>query len=247
MKLNEVYSDQAYHFYHTRKKHWPEMDSFLNIVKNLPQNCRWIDLGCGAWRVVLWLHNLWRADIQYIGVDNARGFIFLAKDLYPTKNFVQDDMLEFVSKQNQQNVQCISAIASIQHLDSTTKRQLFFDLSYRALEYNWYLILTNRTFSKRFILKYWHEILFSLRNNLISLWKYKRNDLSIPRKDPQRRKNNKIFERYYHIFLLDELKSHALKAWFSIEKICYMSQEGKETKNRFYARNSILICKKSLI
>ena len=45
------------------------------------------------------------------------------------------------------------------------------------------------------------------------------NDISIPRKDPQRQKNGKIFERYYHIFLLKELEGYVLEAGFSIDKI----------------------------
>lgn len=247
MQLNEFYSDQALHFYHTRKRHRPEMDSFSDIVKKLPKNCKWIDLGCGAGRVVLWLENLWRKDIQYTGIDNAKWFIFLARDLYPAKKFENKDMLEYILKQKQQNIWCISAIASIQHLDEISKRQAFFDLSYRTLQYNGYLLVTNRSFSKRFLLKYWRQILFSLRKSSISFWKHQRNDLSIDWKDPQWKENNKIFQRYYHIFILKELKEHALKAWFSIEKICYMGQDWKETSSRFYSRNSIMICKKSIL
>jgi SAM-dependent methyltransferase len=245
MKLEEVYSDQARHFHHTRKKHRPEMDSFLSIVKNLSKNCKRFDLGCGSGRVFPWLQEQ-RVDIQYTGVDTAQGFILLAQDLYPTANFVQDDMTNYLQKQAQQSIDCISAIASVQHLDSKQKRQDFFHASYRALEYNGYMIMTNWAYSKWFLQKYRRQMFVSLWLYSISLGKHQWNDISIPRKDPQRKENGKIFERYYHIFLLDELKEHAIKAGFSIEKLIYMGQDGQETDNRRLARNTIMICKKSI-
>jgi hypothetical protein len=66
MRLDQVYSDQARHFHHTRKKHWPEMDSFRPIVKKLSNNCKRVDLGCGAARVVPWLKEQEREDISYV-------------------------------------------------------------------------------------------------------------------------------------------------------------------------------------
>jgi hypothetical protein len=70
-------------------------------------------------------------------------------------------MLHFLQTQQQQSIDGISAIASVQHLDSKAKRQSFFDLSYRALEYNGYLFLTNRSFSDRFLKKYWRACCFA--------------------------------------------------------------------------------------
>lgn len=246
MNLSDVYSDQARHFHHTRQKHRPEMDCFCPIVKNLYKNCKVLDLGCGSGRVYPWIQELGRQDIIYTGVDNAQGFTLLAQDLYPQATFVCQDMNSFLSQQEQQSVWCISAIASIQHLNSSQKRQAFFNLSYRSLEYNGYLLLTNRSFSERFLQKYWRQVLFGLRRYAISLGTYQRNDLNIPRKDPQRQENGKIFDRYYHMFTLSELRNHAMRAGFAIEKLCYMGQDGSETMNRRKARNTVLICKKSV-
>jgi hypothetical protein len=94
--------------------------------------------------------------------------------------------------------------------------------------------------------KYWRACCFAWWRSLMSLWYYQRNDLNIPRKDPQRQSNGKIFDRYYHMFLTNELARHALRAWFSIEKLCYMGQNGEETNHRRLARNTIMVCKKSL-
>jgi hypothetical protein len=114
-------------------------------------------------------------------------------------------MLQYLRQQEQQSIDCISAIASLQHLEHSEQRQAFFDHSYKSLHFHGYLILTNWSYSDWFCKKYRCQITASIRRSCISLGKWKRNDILIPRKDPQRQENGKIFDRYYHIFGLEEL------------------------------------------
>ena len=169
MLLHEIYSDQATHFHHTRKKSRPEMEYFVETCKNLPPHAKLVDLGCGSGRVAPWLHDI-RPDINYRGVDNAEGFIKLAKQEHSreTTQFLHDDMLSFLKQQPQQSIDCIMAIASIQHLASIPDRQEFFALAYRALEYGGSLCLVNWSYSERFLGKYRRQIIASCYHRVLS-------------------------------------------------------------------------------
>jgi trans-aconitate methyltransferase len=158
MLLSDVYSDQAKHFHHTRKRPRPEMDYLLPYVADLPEYGNLVDLGCGAGRVYPWLLENNRGDLAYIGVDNAQGFTLLAQDLYPEANFLCQTMNTYVQGLEQQSTNMIMAIASVQHLETREERKALFRNSYRALEYGGILCMTNRAFSDRFLQKYWRQV-----------------------------------------------------------------------------------------
>jgi trans-aconitate methyltransferase len=135
MLLSDIYSDQAKHFHHTRKRPRPEMEYFLPYVLDLPEYGNLVDLGCGAGRVYPWLIENHRADVAYTGVDNAQGFTLLAQDLYPQANFVCETMNHYVQYLDQQSTNMIMAIASVQHLETLAERRALFRNGYRALEF----------------------------------------------------------------------------------------------------------------
>lgn len=90
---------------------------------------------------------------------------------------------------------------------------------YRILKFDGKLLMTNRSFSLRFLRKYQKDFLHSLRRYLISLGKQQRNDLMIPRKD-----GNIIAKRFYHIFTLAELEKLVSLSGFVTEYIGYLEK-----------------------
>lgn len=61
--------------------------------------------------------------------------------------------------------------------------------------------MINRAYSKRFIKKHWKVVGKSLLRTARSLGKHDRRDLMIPRNN-----KGKTYERYYHLFGLQELQ-----------------------------------------
>lgn len=220
------------------------MEYITDYAKKLDPWSSWVDLGCGSGRCYSWLSDIGRSDIHYTGSDIAQGAILLAQSNYPQAHRRTTSMLDHLQSLTQQSTQTISAIASLQHLETVAQRQQFFHDCYRVLEYQGSLIMTNWAFSSRFLSKYHTNILFALRRSAITLGRYRRNDLSIPRKDPQRQENGKVYERFYHIFTLIELEQYARSAGFEIEKLGYVDQEWGLTTNWKTARNSIMIARK---
>ncbi|HBB04166.1 TPA: hypothetical protein DCZ39_04720 [Patescibacteria group bacterium] len=69
------------------------------------------------------------------------------------------------------------------------------------MKYEGKLLMSNRSFSLRFLRKYQKDLLSSLRKYVISFGKHQRNDIMIPRKNGET-----IHKRFYHIYTLTELK-----------------------------------------
>ena len=79
--------------------------------------------------------------------------------------------------------------------------------------------MTNRSFSRWFFKKYKKDFLRSLGKYIISLGKYKRNDIMIPWKH-----GDTIAKRFYHIYTLGELKKIVSMSGFIIEKLGYLDK-----------------------
>ncbi|MEI7558438.1 MAG: hypothetical protein WCJ45_06690 [bacterium] len=82
------------------------------------------------------------------------------------------------------------------------------------MRYDGEIIMTNRSFSHRFLRSYQKEILLSLRRYLISLGKHQWNDIMIPRIH-----GTTTAKRFYHIFTLAELKKLVSLSGFVIQEL----------------------------
>lgn len=139
----------------------------------------------------------------------------------------------------------VVGVASVQHLFPARERQLFFAELYRVLRRGGVCLLTNRSYSKRFLRSYRWQQLQALADSLV-MSQRKRNDLLITRKDPNYETTKKRYNRYYHLFTLHELKQLSLSTGFIIDELAYMQQDGKLGDDRSRARNTLLAVRKDV-
>jgi len=255
--LIDCYSDQAEHFWNTREKARPEFTYIMQAVElfqsdNLAtrwwlKECTVLDLGCGTGRVYSFLKANELLNISYRWIDIAPWMIKHAKKSYPQANRFVDDMMNYVQNLEQESVDIIIGVASVQHLMSPKQRKLFFSHAYKALRRWWIFLMTNWSYSLRFLQRYWwQQIVAGVRSLLSSSWH--RNDLTIPRKDPDYKKNRKIFHRHYHMFTLYELQQLARLWWFVVAQAGYVLQDGSLVDTgRKKARNTWMLMEKAVV
>jgi len=170
--------------------------------------------------------------------------IDVANQTYPSHNFFHQDMVQFVQDTEQQSVDCILSLAAFHHLPSDKERLLMLHNLYRILNYWWTVILINWSYSDWFFKKYQSACLSAVIKSVATLGYLKRNDILVPRKDPQYHENRTIYHRYYHLFTLPELERLISLTNFTIQEISYIDQEGNSTLERKNSRNSICILRK---
>tara|TARA_B100000902_G_scaffold66332_1_gene72760 strand:+ start:167 stop:784 length:618 start_codon:yes stop_codon:yes gene_type:complete len=159
------------------------------FINSIPHNSSITDIGCGNGR------NMLNPNYNFIGIDNCIEFIKICAK--QNMNVIQSDMTKIPIKSHSQDA--VISIASFHHLSSNARR----------LE----------------ALKEMRRIIKSSGKILISVW-------SITQPEKTRRKfteygdtivtwnNNrgKIYDRYYYIFNIDEIKELFKKADLILEK-----------------------------
>lgn len=240
--LQTCYSQQARQFDHSRKRKRPEVEQFLQDL-DLIDNPTIVDLWCGSWRLFPIIQEHFGVkEFSYVWVDSAQGMIDYAAELYPQAMRVCEWMQEYIASVDQQSIDCIIALASAQHISWSKNHAIFFKNCYRALSYSGQAFFINRSWSERFLKKYKKETITAIFKSLIT--SFSRNDLFIPRKDPQWRDNQKVYWRMYHIFGLREIITKCKLAFFEVEKSGYIMQSGELWDDRKCARNSYIVCRK---
>lgn len=174
--VKQVYEEIADHFNVTRVNHWSWITDFINLIKNNTQYPKIIDIGCGNGR------NMTYHNVDFTGVDNCKKFI----DICESKGFhaIYANMTNIPLTSNLYDA--IICIASFHHLDNYNTRLLALREMKRLLKPNGEILLsvwsivqpakTKRTFNE-------------YGDNIVLWTKY-----------------NRIFERYYYIFKLEELE-----------------------------------------
>jgi len=212
--INKTCSDYnliAEDFSRTRERIWEEI-GFLFTVKS---GEKVLDLGCGNARYYQLLKN---AD--YIGVDNSKELIKIAKQKYPKVNFFVQDALNLSFENN--FFDKIFNIAVLHHIPSQGLRLQFLKEAKRVLRPGGKLTLTVWKFHQKkerpLLIKY--TIL-----KIIGRSKLDFKDILEPWADKT--------ERYYHWFSQRELKRLVKKAGFKIEK-SGITKNSKGTRQNIY-------------
>jgi ubiquinone/menaquinone biosynthesis C-methylase UbiE len=240
--LQTCYSQQARQFDHSRKRKRPEVEMLLQDL-TLADNPTIIDLGCGSGRLYPILKEHFKDNaFTYIWVDSAKWMTDYAIEQYPDAQWVCSSMQDYVVWLEQQSVDCIICLASMQHISWSKNHLNFLKNCFRATQYWGKCFFINRSWSEWFLKKYRKETLRAIFKSLITT--FGRNDLFIPRKDPQRRENNKVYRRMYHIFGLTEIINLCTQAFFEVKNSGYIMQSGELWGNWREARNTYVVCKK---
>lgn len=190
--LNKVKTDYkliAKEFSKTREKPWPEFSEFLKNL-NLNKKIALLDVGCGNGRLYDFLKH---ENVDYLGIDNNRAFLKIAKRKYPKSKFKYADAIRLpFSKNSFDTVWCI---AVLHHLPTKTLRLKACKEICRVLKTNGKLMIT--------VWNLWQKKYRKFINK-------KTCDALIPW-------NNKL-NRYYYAFKPAELKSLLENAGFSLVK-----------------------------
>ncbi len=247
--LRKFYDANAEKYYQTRNKHRSDADIFLEEIKNSEKKTVHIlEFGCGSGRLLAYLLTLKWITIHYTGVDISKNLLTFAKKQLTNKTtakhikatFICDDISHYLRWPKQESFDFVIGVASFQHIPTSKERFFVMKSIYRILQYDGKLIMTNRSFSLRFLRKYQQDFLRSLGKYIISLGKHQWNDLMIPRQD-----GKTTHKRFYHIYTLTELKKIASLSGFVIKQLGYinkwiLSYTWKQSQN------SLIIAQKSI-
>ncbi|MFA6417157.1 MAG: class I SAM-dependent methyltransferase [Patescibacteria group bacterium] len=203
----QSYNKIAADFDATRKKYlWPEISKLSADIK---AGARILDAGCGNGHLLEAFSN---KQIEYLGIDNSRALLDLAKANYPAYNFQELDLsspdfanTDFLAGQKFDFIFCI---AVLQHIPSRDLRVQLLK-NFKTLLYpGGQLIISNWNLwasPKR-------SLLFKQAlKKIIGLNKLDFGDVIFPWKNSA---GEEVSERYYHAFCKRELKRLALRAGF---------------------------------
>lgn len=202
-KVKKDYASIAAEFDASRNIYWPEFSVFLKYLKKhriLRQaqddmRIKLLDIGCGNGRLASFLHN---EPIKYLGIDNSRAFLKIAKKNHPDAKFRYGDILKLpFPKASFDTVWCIAVL----HHIPTQKLQLKALREMKpVLKKNGSLMLT--------VWNLWQPKYRKYINK-------KTRDAEIPWDS---KKNPKVW-RYYHAFARTELDELLKRTGFSRLKI----------------------------
>ena len=224
--LTDFYTNSSEKRSSTRKKPWPEFDHILTYInevalanqqrigegkaKKEAEPLRILELGCGDGRFAEYLDKHFEHDFVYIGIDSSKGLIDIAnKTEYDNKiSFQVHDMMDIVSYQDQQSVDVVVSIASIQHLHYRHRQALWNEV-YRILNYGGKHITTNWSYSSWFFSKHWNAIIAGWVLQLFNNRVFSRSDYIIPFQSPKSESKSQDLKtefRFYHIYSRNALK-----------------------------------------
>jgi len=245
-QLRSFYNQEAQKYSQTRKKHRWDASKIIDLIQKHPQEkITILELGCWSWRFLTHLGLIKDKEINYIWVDISENLLEESKKIKNPKNiktkFVCKNMTNYLAECKQESVDIIVGIASFQHLTSKKERFLAAKYMYRCLNYEWLVLMTNRSFSLWMLDKHWKTIIQGIRRKIINPITNERNNLMIPWKS-----QNTYHKRFYHIFIKAELKKIFSQSWFVIMNIDYLKKDGKKTENRKESNNTLLCAQKTI-
>lgn len=228
------YDQIAEHFAETREKVWSDVSLFLPYVQ--PQNLV-LDIGCGSGRLYSFLQ---KKDIRYLGADQSKNIIAIAKEQWAdaianwNAGFTVTDITELIFDSNSFDV--VFALAVVHHVPSAVLQLKAMKELYRVTKKGGKLLMTNwNLYADIWKSKYGLTHL-EIGNTLPGLDK---GDCLIPWKT---KNGKKVFDRFVHAFLLDELIALCTSARFRIERAEYILDGKVSTPKK--GANLFIVAKK---
>ena len=205
--VRDNYNSIAADFNQTRKKPlWPEL---IAVADKVESGEKVLDAACGNGRLLEAFKN---KSIEYLGLDNSEKLIELARENYPEKTFLIDDLLT-LEKAPAQNFDWVFCVAALHHLPGKDLRRQVLKGLANKLKPNGKLIITVwRPNSHQKLLKavrrnFWRKIFFLSDldfGDTIFNWE-------------GQAAQGAARPRYYHVFSERELKALLTKTGLKIE------------------------------
>lgn len=212
-KVQNDYNRIAKEFSNKRLLLTPDI---LDFAKYINKNDLVLDVGCGNGRLCELVE---KNEAEYIGIDNSLEMIKESKNLYPDKNFIFSDKIDF-PKNTFDKIFCL---AVIHHIPSEEKRIEFLKQIKHTLKPNGILIMTA----------------WNLIPEIDSYKKVEDGDENDILYDFKNGIGETLAQRYIHVFTEIELKGIVEKSGLKISDI-YINSRGKKKINQ----NFVIICKK---
>lgn len=215
----QTYNTIASHFAQTREYPWDELEPFVSFVQPGGVVC---DIGCGNGRVFKLFAD---KSVRYIGVDQSEELIKIAKQDFPTGEWLVGEMSQ-IPLENE-SCDLVLCIAALQHMPTPELRLLAMKELARIAKPGSYICLTN-----------W---------NLYSTTASKRHpqfapgDFMIPWKSPS--DGTILAERYYHGFTMEELSGLATDSRLEVVEQYFVAAHG-ERPGVEKGRNIVSVLKK---
>jgi len=204
----ETYNRIASLFHATRSYLW---DDILVFKKYLHDNMAILDVGCGTGR----LYQLFKdfQGVEYTGLDSSEEQIKMAKNDFPKNNYVLGEMTMLPFEKSKFDF--VFCIATLHHLSTREDRVKALQETKRVLKTGGYLFLNN-----------WNLYSKSAQKTVEKgKWSQKEiGNFIVPWFNP---KGEKIGERYYYGFEIEELRLLLEEVGFSVVEN-YYSKKGKK-------------------
>ena len=244
--LQSFYDKEAKKYAETRKKFWHEEKAILDVITPLFENkdrVRILEFWCWSGRFATLLNQNFTGKFDYVGVDLSDELLSYASKDNPNLTFFQWDITKVIKNFEQEWFDLIIWTSSFQHIPSKKERSFLMKNFYRLLDYDWILLMTNRSLSKWFSKK---NLKIVLKAKFLSWLKFDKSiarDLLVPRTDSDWR----IYRRYYHFFSLKELEKMATFSWLTIKTNTYLNDNWEFTDNEKISRSSLFVATKTPI
>ncbi|MFA5000523.1 MAG: methyltransferase domain-containing protein [Patescibacteria group bacterium] len=205
--VRDGYNEIAVDFDATRRKElWPEMRRFAVAVKD---GEKILDAGCGNGRL---LEALKDKKIEYLGIDNSKNLLALARRNYPAQNFLEADILDLRALPDGYFDQ-IFCLAVLSHLPTRARRVEALRQLALKLKPGGEIIISvwNLKNNPRYRPLIFKNILFKILGKHKFGWR----DLVFTWKDSR---GKEIGQRYYYVFSPRELKKTVIGADLKIKE-----------------------------
>ncbi len=215
----QTYNTIASHFAQTREYPWDELEPFAQLVS---AGGTVADIGCGNGRVFQLFSEL---NVHYIGVDQSEELIKIAKQDFPTGEWVVGEMSQIPLQS--ESCDLVMCIAALQHMPTPELRLQTMKEFARIAKPGSHVCITNwnmysKTVSKR------HP-------------QFAPGDFMIPWKSNI--DGSVLGERYYHGFTMEELSGLATEAGLTVVEQYFIAAHG-ERPGIDKGRNVVTVLKK---
>ena len=244
--LKLFYDKEAKKYAETRKKFWHEEKKILDEITPLFEGwkkVRILEFGCGSGRFATLLNQKFSGKFDYVWIDLSDELLSYASKDNPNLTFFQWDITKLIKNFEQESFDLIIWTSSFQHIPTNKERSFLMKNFYRLLDYDWMLLMTNRSFSNWFVKKNWKIVLKAKILSWLKFDKSSARDLLVPRTD----NNWKVYDRYYHFFSLKELEKMATFSWLTVKTNTYLNDNWGFTNNEKISRSSLFIATKTPI
>ena len=242
--LQSFYDSEAKKYADTRKKFWHEEKAILEAITPIFEKnnkVRILEFGCWSGRFATLLNQQFPWQFSYVGIDLSEELLAYASKENPNLTFLQWDITRFITNFEQESFDLIVWTSSFQHIPTSKERSFLMKHFYRMLDYDWILLMTNRSLSNWFTKKNRKIVLKSRILSWFKFNKWSARDLMVPRTDNQW----KVYERFYHFFSLKELERLAIFSGLTIKTNTYINENGEFTDDEKVSRSSLFIAEKN--